>query len=56
MRLFAHAGRDLCHRHYQPIWYTRLLWPLAKRCLLAERRMQDARISQARSLRRKTIR
>src|SRR6185295_16945142 len=30
MRLFAHAGRDLCHRHYQPIWYTRLLWPLAK--------------------------
>jgi flavin-dependent dehydrogenase len=54
VRLFARAGRDLCHRYYQPMWYTRLLWPLAKRRLLAERRTQDARISQARSLRRKT--
>ena len=54
VRLFAHAGRELCHRYYQPMWYARLLWPLAKRRLLAERRTQDARISQARALRRKT--
>jgi flavin-dependent dehydrogenase len=54
VRLFAHAGRDLCHRYYRPMWYAYLLWPLAKRRLLAERCMQDARISQARALHRKT--
>lgn len=52
VRLFARAGRDLCHRYYQPMWYTRLLWPLAKRRLLAERRAQDTWYSQTRSLRR----
>jgi flavin-dependent dehydrogenase len=54
VRLFAHAGRELCQRYYQPMWYARLLWPLAKRRLLAERHTQDARISQARALRRET--
>ena len=52
VRLFARAGRELCHRYYRPMWYTRLLWPLAKRRLLAERRAQDAWLSQTRSLHR----
>lgn len=53
IRLFARGGRELCHRYYQPMWYTRLLWPLAKGRLLAEQQIQDSSISQARALRRK---
>jgi flavin-dependent dehydrogenase len=53
VQLFAHSGRDLLYKYYNPLWYTHLLWPLAKHKLLTERRKHTASVSQARTLRRK---
>ncbi len=36
MRLHPHAGRTLLARHYRPLWYTSLLWPLAQRSIRQE--------------------
>jgi flavin-dependent dehydrogenase len=36
MRLYPHSGRALLARHYRPLWYTHLLWPLAHRSLRKE--------------------
>jgi hypothetical protein len=33
LRRHANAGRAILRRHYYPLWYTPLLWPLAKRML-----------------------
>lgn len=51
LRLLKGEGRDLFHRFYHPMWYTRLLWPLARHALLAELDRQHARIRKTRSLR-----
>jgi hypothetical protein len=53
LRLFRHSGRELLYRYYRPMWYTHLLWPLAKRKLLTKRRTDKAWTDQAQSLRRK---
>lgn len=36
MRRYAHRGRAMLHRHYNPTWYSSLLWPLARRIVLAQ--------------------
>jgi flavin-dependent dehydrogenase len=33
LRRHANNGRAILRRHYYPLWYTSLLWPLAKRML-----------------------
>jgi flavin-dependent dehydrogenase len=47
MRLFPQAGRSLLARHYRPLWYTSVMWPLARRRMqkeiLASTRWQVAR-------------
>ena len=51
LRFFKGAGRNLFHRYYHPLWYTRLLWPLARHAVLAELDRQHARIRKTKSLR-----
>lgn len=36
MRLHPRAGRALLARHYRPLWYTPLIWPLARRSMRKE--------------------
>ena len=52
-KLYQHQARRLCHRHYQPMLYTHLLWSLARRKVLDEQQRHDEQISQA--MRRKAI-
>ena len=51
VRLYARSGNDLFAKHYRPMWYTHLLWPLAKYKLLADLRNVDQHISKRRFLR-----
>ena len=48
MRLYAHGGRDLFVRHFQPLWYARLFWPLAQQKLLSDFRRIDAYVRKSR--------
>ena len=36
MRLHPRVGRALLARHYRPLWYTPLIWPLAQRSMRKE--------------------
>jgi flavin-dependent dehydrogenase len=38
----ANQARALLHRHYNPTWYSTLLWPLARRIVFANRRRLPA--------------
>lgn len=43
MRLHPRVGRALLARHYRPLWYTSLIWPLAQRSMRKELQTDTSR-------------